>query len=286
MMTTPKHLPGWADDAGLTGRPNPPVQKSVPVRLPDLNDTGVKNRPTAVDSRRLDEQLRKRVLQQLGDLGEQMRMTVQVAVEQGEVFLKGNVDSNYNRLVITSSVARICGPKNLRDQLSIRSRFGDPTTSRTADSIESLKSKPAVLAGIAAGIALLALIVFTVLSRQGVFLERLHNIPLEVTYNGKPAVGAQLALHALPADSSQSSNAIGIVQEDGTVLWKTGDRVGGVPVGRYVVTAIWHPLLGPKENPHRGRNILPKEYQQPTTTPFSAEVTPQSQPLLQLELKR
>src|SRR5690606_16510418 len=160
MMTAPERLPGWAQHGGLIGRPTP---NPVPVRLPALGDTGVQNRPNAVDSKKLDEQLRKKVLEQLGDLGQQMRMTVPVAVEKGEVFLKGNVDSNYNRLVITSSIARICGAKNLRDQLSIRSRFHEPITSRTADSIESLKSKPAVLVGIAVGIALLGFIAFTVL---------------------------------------------------------------------------------------------------------------------------
>ncbi len=276
-MTTPKQFTGQRDQQFL---------RAIPVRLPDLKDVSAPlTTPSAIDTRVSDELLRKKVIEQLGDLGEHMQLTVHVSVSKGEILLKGTVDSHYNRLVVSSSISRLCGSRGLRDQLQIRSRYNEETPRKRIDYRALLRSRT-FLSGIAASVFLIVAGVISILISSGYFAERLYQLPVKVTYNGKSAIGAQLILHPQNAKNKNAGPTYGEVQSDGSVVWsskKTGD---GIPKGEYVMTAVWCPLIKTSDSIYRGENILPAKLSDAANSPYKFQVTKGVPALKEIELKQ
>jgi|GEM_PF-2260171 len=311
MMTTPKDKPAAPDSGNTPTRvppritvtskgiisPSTPLETTPPpqpapnrpaaprIRLPKPSETRVAPRKISPEEQqKQDDTLRKQIINQLADLGEQMRMTVQVSVRQGEVFLNGTVDTHFNRLLITSTVSRLSGPKNVHDELKIRSRFNQPVVSSRLAEIPFHKTRNGQVTFVTMALALIAATWFLTV-RSGLFNTPLYEFPLEVVYKGKPAAGAQLTLY--PQTSREDAKpTFGAVQADGKVVWSTVKPGDGIPKGNYTLTAVWYPLIRTSDSLYRGSNLLPAELENQTTSPFRLSVSSGKQEPRKIDLKQ
>ncbi len=255
----------------------------LPVRLPD---PATVNAPAAAETSHesavADAALRQTVLDQLGELGQQMRLTVNVAVRQGIVSLKGTVDTPYNRLVVLTTIARFCGADRIHHELTIAT----PRDGRSAQS-ESAKALSPHLRRIALAAGAVTLVLALIWGGRFIYEQsqpRPEPFPLEVHFRGKPAAGAQLTLHPVGGDAL-AKPCSGQVRPDGSVLWTTREPGDGVFVGTYIMTARLHPLIKTPESVHVGENILPTALLSPESSPFRFTVSGSSA-TQRIELKR
>ncbi|SFI63929.1 BON domain-containing protein [Planctomicrobium piriforme] len=271
-------------------KPTPPpgpsrpqrTQSNLPTRLPDLDTIATPaTRPTPVEHQVNDEKVRKQVVEVLGELGQQMRMSIHVRSEHGDVYLRGTVDTSYNRLLVVSVVSRLPGVKKIHDEITLGSQFHGKAEANHVGNGNRKRNLQFV--GIVAAVVLLA----GAYGAWSLTTTSLSDFPVVVLYAGKPADGAILTLHPLdPQPANEIKRPLGRVGPDGTVEWTTFDRGDGVPPGRYAVTAIWHPLVLVNGETFSRSNVLGKEYQKSDSTPLRLEVSAQAQSPLQVELKR
>jgi hypothetical protein len=93
-----------------------------------------------------------------------------------------------------------------------------------------------------------------------------------VTYQGKPAAGAQVFLNAVRANEIDDVSANATVKDDGTFAITTYEQGDGAPDGDYVVTVQWFKLVTNDGGSGAGPNVLPKEYASPSTSPVKVSV--------------
>jgi hypothetical protein len=94
-----------------------------------------------------------------------------------------------------------------------------------------------------------------------------------VTYQGKPAAGAQVFLNAVKANEIDDVSANATVGTDGSYAITTYEPGDGAPAGDYVVTVQWFKLVTNDGGSGAGPNVLPKEYASPTTSPVKVSVS-------------
>ena len=93
-----------------------------------------------------------------------------------------------------------------------------------------------------------------------------------VTYQGKPAAGAQVVLHAVTPPEEDDVAPSGIVQSDGTFTTTAYEPGDGAPQGEYVATVQWFKLVTGAGGSGAGPNILPQKYASPKTSPIKVSV--------------
>lgn len=93
-----------------------------------------------------------------------------------------------------------------------------------------------------------------------------------VTYQGKPAAGAQVFLNAVKQNDIDDVSANATVNPDGTFAITTYEPGDGAPEGDYVVTVQWFKLVTNDGGSGAGPNVLPKEYASPGTSPVKVSV--------------
>jgi hypothetical protein len=84
----------------------------------------------------------------------------------------------------------------------------------------------------------------------------------QLFWNGQPAAGATVFLHAVTAkevtaQSPTTERPYGRVQADGSFAISTFGKSDGAPVGQYRVTALWTKRTGPSEDDEE--SLLPAE---------------------------
>jgi hypothetical protein len=106
-----------------------------------------------------------------------------------------------------------------------------------------------------------------------------------VSFKGKALVGAQIIL--VPQDDSfpNSVRPSATSQEDGSFSLGTFSTADGAPAGDYKAVVLHYPVVGPKDNPVPGRNVLPAKYARPETTDLRVTISADAEELPPLELK-
>jgi hypothetical protein len=94
----------------------------------------------------------------------------------------------------------------------------------------------------------------------------------KVTFQGKPAAGAQVVLH--PVDRSKPSDVTPSagVQGDGTFKITAYELDDGAPQGEYVATVEWFKIVSTGGGGGRGPNVLPAKYASSKTSPIKVTV--------------
>jgi hypothetical protein len=93
-----------------------------------------------------------------------------------------------------------------------------------------------------------------------------------VTYQGKPAAGATVVLHALGVADTQDVAPYGVVENDGTFAITVYEPGDGAPQGDYVATVEWRKLVANGGGAAAGPNVLPRVYANPKTSPVKVSV--------------
>ena len=93
----------------------------------------------------------------------------------------------------------------------------------------------------------------------------------QVTYEGEPAVGAQVVFHPVGHKLPEDEAAIGSVKEDGSFDASIYGN-GGIPAGQYAVTIQWRKLVETDGGFGTGPDVLPEQYSKADTTPIKVTV--------------
>lgn len=93
----------------------------------------------------------------------------------------------------------------------------------------------------------------------------------QVTYEGEPAVGAQVVFHPVGHKLPEDEAAIGSVKEDGSFDASISGN-GGIPAGEYAVTIQWRKLVETDGGFGTGPDVLPEQYSKADTTPIKVSV--------------
>jgi hypothetical protein len=107
-----------------------------------------------------------------------------------------------------------------------------------------------------------------------------------VLYDGKPVPGAQVILHPLNDDDRDHPiRPTGQVAPDGTFQLTTYTAEDGAPAGSYAVTVS---LLKKPANLEGdfARNVLPRRYESPQTSPLKVEIAKGTNELQPLQISR
>jgi hypothetical protein len=93
----------------------------------------------------------------------------------------------------------------------------------------------------------------------------------KVTFDGKPASGAQVMLNAtgeVPKDLA----LIGVVNDDGSFKISSYGDGDGAPAGEYVVTVQWFRVVQSEGGSGRGPNVVPPKYSTKEASPIKVTV--------------
>lgn len=94
-----------------------------------------------------------------------------------------------------------------------------------------------------------------------------------VTYQGKPAAGAQVFLNAVKPNEIDDVSANATVKDDGAYAITTYEPGDGAPAGDYVVTVQWFKFVTNDGGSGAGPNVMPKEYASPASSPVKVSVS-------------
>ncbi len=106
-----------------------------------------------------------------------------------------------------------------------------------------------------------------------------------VLYQGKPAVGSEIAFHPISESSAKAICPCGTVDSDGHFTLSTYGGGDGAPAGEYTVTIIW-PGLPPKNMPDEpGADRLNGRYNNPNRPAWRIQIKPNVNELLPFQLQ-
>ncbi len=107
----------------------------------------------------------------------------------------------------------------------------------------------------------------------------------KVTFNGAPAEGAQVLLHAKGHALPPNIAPMGTVKADGTFQIGAFSSNDGAPAGDYIATVVWRKIVQTEGGAGRGPNVLPAEYAKPDSSPLKITVKDQGNDL-PIEIKK
>ncbi len=236
----------------------------LPIRLPEpptIAETPLSS-PSLVPDVVSDEQIARQVHARIAELRETLTGRVVIRVNKGTVFVHGAVQTQYQRLVVTSVLRRV------RPDLVIRDRLGF-VPARTSFTRVSLKTRVLnwALQISATAVLVMLCVVFHVMNQP---VDRgLKSVPVAVNADGQIANGAFLALYPLSiANPDTHVRSQGRVDDNGVVCWTTFEPADGLLPGEYVVTAIWNRTVEIDGELQPGPNVLPLVYETPETSPM------------------
>ena len=255
-----------------------PSVPRLPVRLPDPSTIAVVQtaesapKPDAVS----DDQIAAKVHERIAELGEVITGRVMIRVQNGTIFVHGAVQSQYQRLVVTSALRRIRPDLLVRDRIEIVP--APPGAIRVSLRTELLNWGLG-LSG-AAALLIVSMIAMKAFGRSD---DRgLTSIPVAVNADGQIANGAFLTLYPVNNQSGDTQvRPQGRVDEHGTVSWTTFEPADGLLPGEYVVTATWNRPIDVDGELQPGPNLFPQMYEAPETSPMRLTVKTRSEDLPQ-----
>lgn len=249
-------------------RRSPSVPR-LPVRLPDpstiavvqTGESALKHDPVS------DDQIAAKVHERIAELGEAFTGRVVIRVHKGTVFMQGAVQSQYQRLVVTSALRRVRPDLLIRDRIEIV-----PAPSGTSRVL--LRTKLLNWGLRLSSAAALVIVSVCAMNAYGRSDDRgLTNVPVAVTADGQIAHGAFLMLHPVNDQGRDIQvRSQGRVDEHGTVSWTTFEPSDGLLPGEYVVTATWNRTIDVDGELQPGPNLLPQMYETPETSPMRLTV--------------
>jgi hypothetical protein len=92
----------------------------------------------------------------------------------------------------------------------------------------------------------------------------------KVSFQGKPPVGAIVALTPVGTTEAPDVLPTGTVKDDGSFTLTAYEPGDGAPQGEYVATVQWYKVT--KELGGPGPNVLPKNYSTPKNSPVKVTV--------------
>ncbi len=237
----------------------------LPIRLPEpptIAETPLSS-PSLVPDVVSDEQIARQVHARIAELRETLTGRVVIRVNKGTVFVHGAVQTQYQRLVVTSVLRRV------RPDLVIRDRLGI-VPARTSFTRVSLKTRVLNWALQISATAVLVMLCVWVSHVMNQPVDRgLKSVPVAVNADGQIANGAFLALYPLSiANPDTNVRSQGRVDDNGVVCWTTFEPADGLLPGEYVVTAIWNRTVEIDGELQPGPNVLPPVYETPETSPM------------------
>lgn len=127
-----------------------------------------------------------------------------------------------------------------------------------------------MLAVRAVGVALVPLLLAT----SGCAEKQVPVFPVSgrVLYQGKPAAGATVVLHALNVAETSDVAPYGVVNDDGSFSISVYEPGDGAPQGDYVATIEWRKLVADAGGAAAGPNVLPRKYANPKSSPVRVSV--------------
>ncbi|MBC7968127.1 MAG: hypothetical protein H7Z17_19625 [Fuerstia sp.] len=241
----------------------------LPVRLPDPSTIAVvqtaesapQNDPVS------DDQIAAKVHERIAELGEAITGRVVIRVHKGTIFVHGAVQSQYQRLVVTSALRRVRPDLLIRDRIEI-------VPAPSGASRVLLRTKLLNWGLRLSSAAALVIVSVCAMNAYGRSDDRgLTNVPVTVTADGQIANGAFLMLHPVNDQNGDIQvRSQGRVDEHGTVSWTTFEPSDGLLPGEYVVTATWNRTIDVDGELQPGPNLLPQMYEAPETSPMRLTV--------------
>ena len=252
--------------------PRPERSTSVPrlpVKLPDPSTIAVVQTAESAPKHDSvsDEQIAAKVHERIAELGEAITGRVVIRVHKGTIFVHGAVQSQYQRLVVTSALRRVRPDLLVRDRIEI-------VPARSDSGRVSLRTGLLNWALRISGAATLAIICGGVINALNRTDDRgLTHVPVAVDAAGQIANGAFLTLYSVNIrDRDTHVRSQGRVDDKGTVSWTTFEPADGLLPGDYVVTAIWNRTIDVDGEIQPGPNLLPQMYETPETSPMRLTV--------------
>ncbi len=252
--------------------PRPERSTSVPrlpVKLPDPSTIAVvqtgesapKHDPVS------DDQIAAKAHERISELGEAITGRVVIRVHKGTIFVTGAVQSQYQRLVVTSALRRVRPDLLIRDRIEI-------VPARSVSSRVSLRTELLNWTLRISGAATAAIICGGVIhALNGTDDRGLTHVPVAVDAAGQIASGAFLTLYPVNMkDHDTHVRSQGRVDDKGTVSWTTFEPADGLIPGDYVVTATWNRTIEVNGEIEPGPNLLPQMYEAPETSPMRLTV--------------
>ena len=253
---------------------NPRHERSIsvprlPVRLPDPStiahvqtvDSAPKHDSVS------DEQIAAEVHGRIAELGEAVTGRVVIRVHKGTIFVTGAVQSQYQRLVVTSALRRVRPDLLVRDRIEIVP--ARPVSGRVSLRTELLNWTLRISG--AATLAIFCVCALYAFDRSDD--PGLTSISVAVNADGQIASGAFLTLYPVNRkDRDTHVRSQGRVDENGTVSWTTFEPADGLFPGDYVVTATWNRTIEVDGEIQPGPNLLPPMYEAPETSPMRLKV--------------
>ena len=246
----------------------------LPLKLPDPSTIAVVQTAESAPKHDSvsDEQITAKVHERIAELGEAITGRVVIRVHKGTIFVSGAVQSQYQRLVVTSSLRRVRPDLLVRDRIEI-------VPARSGSSRVSLRTELLNWTLRISGTATLALICGGAIYALNRTDDRgLTNVSVAVNADGQIANGAFLTLY--PVNHNDRDTQVcsqGRVDENGTVSWTTFEPADGLLPGDYVVTATWNRTIEVNGEIEPGPNLLPQMYEAPETSPMRLTVKASSQ---------
>jgi hypothetical protein len=205
-----------------------------------------------------DRQLKQQITEALTRYQVGSLRGVEVQVGDRAILLRGQVTSFYAKQLVQHSVRRLAGDSPVIDEI----RVVTPEAFR-----DSLRLRHVA----AAGIALLVFVFATGCSKAPP-RPAVHPVSGKVTFDGRPAAGAQVVFHpktataAIPTPSAKADS-------QGNFSLTTYDAADGAPAGDYAVTVELRPVVTKNGELEWGPNTLPPQYGSPKTTRVAASIT-------------
>ena len=183
---------------------------------------------------------------------------VRVEVVDGKIVLKGEVHSFYAKQVLQHSARLVAPDSQVIDEVSVvtPAAFRDPLRLRRTAT---------------AGVALLLLLLAVGCSQEQAPPVPTFPVTGQVTFGGKPAVGAVVVFHP-KSGSTEFPFPHGQADNDGKFQVTTFAKADGAPAGEYVITVELHSFQQQQDDYVLGPNLVPPKYATAATSDLVARV--------------
>ncbi len=213
--------------------------------------------------------LLKAVVDQLARLGDSVAARIRVKVIDGTVELEGQVATAYERQLLAHTVRQVKAVRGLKLKLGL---WTAPCTRREPILPAWVFWLPSCVRPAAWTIGVLVVLSVAWWGwSYATALGRVRHVAATMRVNGLPAGGAHITLHPQLA-GKDALRPHGSVRADGSIEWTTFRKGDGVPVGEYVVTAVWHEEPAATSEQLVGASRLPPGYGDPATSPLRLSV--------------
>ncbi len=108
----------------------------------------------------------------------------------------------------------------------------------------------------------------------------------QITFEGKPAEGAQITLYPKAADFPASVRPSSTTGEGGKFVLGTHGAADGAPAGEYSASVVWFKVVDVGSGPVRGDNVLPAKYASETTSGLTIVINETETTIPVIDLKK